>query len=215
MYWRITRLLRHAQALQVNIRRYIWHVKSKRYPRDVNGDFLLHIGCGEIDAPHFINIDARPYPHIHIVTRNLFDLRNIPDSTIALVYMCHVLEHVPHSRVRDVLFEVRRVLKPEGVLRLSVPDFNLLISIYHETGNQIDAVEPPLMGGQDYPENFHYTIFNADKLTKLLQSVGMVNVRMWDPQLCDHHNFFDWANRQHPYKDREFAVSLNMEANVP
>ena len=64
-------------------------------------------------------------------------------------------------------------------------------------GNDIDSIAAPLMGGQDYAENIHYSVFNSKYLSRLLIEVGFRSVRKWDPQKVDYHNFEDWASR--PY----------------
>lgn len=189
-----------------------WSRQLARLPRGPGGRVLLHIGCGEIDASGFINIDARPYPHVHIVAKNLYRLTMIPDEAADLVYMCHVLEHVSHRSVMETLREMRRLLKPGGVLRISVPDLDLVIALYRASGEQVEAIEQPLMGGQEYPFNFHCAVFNRAHLEQLLRATGFDFVRAWDPRHCEFHDFDDWASRGVPWSGREFPISLNVEA---
>jgi len=172
---------------------------------------LLHVGCGPINAHGFINIDARPQPHVHIVTRNLFKLWMIPDASADLIYMCHVLEHVGHNDSMSTLREMYRILRPGGVLRISVPDLDLLIAAYQGSGHQIRAIERALMGGQDYRFNFHYAAFNAEHLRNLLLTGGFRTTREWNPLDCEHHDFADWASRPISWNGRDFPVSLNLE----
>jgi predicted SAM-dependent methyltransferase len=189
-----------------------WHGRLARLPRGPGDRVLLHIGCGEIDASGFINIDARPYPHVHIVAKNLYRLTMIPDEAADLVYMCHVLEHVSHRSVMETLREMRRLLKRGGVLRISVPDFDHVIALYRASGEQVEAIEQPLMGGQEYPFNFHFAVFNRVRLEQLLRATGFDLVRAWDPRQCEFHDFDDWASRCVPWNGREFPISLNVEA---
>jgi predicted SAM-dependent methyltransferase len=172
----------------------------------------LHIGCGDINVPGFINLDARPKPHVHIVTTNLFRLKMIPHNVADMIYMSHVLEHVSHRDIVATLREMHRILKDGGVLRISVPDFDRIIDIYQATERDITAIEQPLMGGQDYPFNYHYAAFNDAHLRKTMLESGFRETRTWDPQNCDHHEFDDWASRNISWGDREFAISLNIEA---
>ena len=175
------------------------------------GPVRLHIGCGDIDAPGFLNVDARPAPHIHIVTSSLFRLEMVPDGAADMVYMCHVLEHVPLDQVVATLKEMHRVLRPEGVLRLSVPDLDLMIAAYQATGRRVGVIERALMGGQSHPYNFHYAVFNAERLCDDLLSSGFRQTRRWDVQNCAHHDFEDWASREMVWKDQRFPISLNVE----
>lgn len=87
---------------------------------------LVHIGCGEINIPEFINIDAQPLAHVHIVTDDITRLADFGDDTVDLIYMCHFLEHIKQSDIMPVLIEMKRVLTKGGILRLSAPDFDRL-----------------------------------------------------------------------------------------
>lgn len=66
-------------------------------------------------------------PHVHIVSKNIFQLSLIPDASLDMIYMCHVLEHVPRGQVLQVIKEMGRVLKVDGTLRISVPDFDHIV----------------------------------------------------------------------------------------
>lgn len=215
MHWRIVRIQDWFRRVYAKGLQSLWGIRSQGFPRTPENAVLLHIGCGDVDVPGFVNVDARRKPHVHIVTRNLFNLRMIPDNTAVLVYMCHVLEHVPRHKVVQVLLEMRRVLRPGGVLRISVPDFDLILNIYRETGRSIDAISSPLMGAQDYRENFHFVVFNEESLTALLERAGFTRVSQWNPKTCEHHDFEDWASRLYDVEGRAFPISINLEATSP
>jgi predicted SAM-dependent methyltransferase len=108
--------------------------------------------------------------------------------------------------------EWRRVLKPSGVLRLSVPDFDLLLRIYHAQGDAVESIVPMLLGAQDYPANQHLGIFNQRFLRLRLEKAGFREVRAWDPSRAEHHEFDDWAGRLIELGGERFPVSLNLEA---
>lgn len=192
-------------------RRWQWYRRSRNWPAAPDGRRLLHVGCGEVDAPHYINLDARPLPHVHIVQPDLTNLRLFPDASLDLIYMCHVLEHVGRMDLILVVQEMARVLRPGGVLRISVPDLDRIIALYERCGHDLKVVAPALMGGQDYPQNFHYSVFNAGFLTDLLQRGGFHEVRAWDPHTAPHHGFKDWSSGTIPYPGGEHPVSLNLE----
>lgn len=208
----IEKRLRRAKAFFYTLN---WHRQIKKLPKTENGERLLHIGCGEINAPGFINLDARPLPHIHFVRRNITKLPVIPDSAVDMIYMCHVLEHVTRSRVTNTLEEMKRILKPGGLLRLSVPDFDCIINLYEKSGRDIKKIAPALMGGQDYPYNIHYSVFNHEFLTDQLLKAGFINTSTWNPDACQHHDFEDWASRKIYLNEQPFQISLNLEARKP
>lgn len=205
-------LSRHAKNLVHMLRKAWWKGQLTRFPSTPDGKRLLHIGCGDIDAPEFINLDARPMPHVHIVSKNIFRLRMIPDAALDMVYMSHVLEHVPRGHVLQTIKEMGRVLKKDGILRISVPDFDHVIRIYEVSGNEVGSIASALMGEQNYPFNFHYSIFNRSHLTNLLEKGGFHEITAWDPNQCVHHDFEDWASKFVYLGDQPFPISLNLEA---
>lgn len=181
-------------------------------PKNNDGKVLVHVGCGKTNSPEFINVDARPLAHIHIVTDDITSLPDFNNGTVDLVYMCHVLEHIKRKDLKSVLSEMKRVLKDDGILRLSVPDLDKLIEVYNASDNDINAISHQLMGGQDHEYNIHYSVFNHQRLTELLKEVGFRKVVSWDPDNCQYHNFKDRASRKMKVNGKECMISLNLEA---
>jgi hypothetical protein len=64
------------------------------------------------------------------------------------------------------------------VLRIAVPDFAKVAAGYLEGAPQ--PTEGWVMGGQTDPDDFHRSIFDADKLKRLLSDAGLVLLRPWD-----------------------------------
>jgi len=180
-------------------------------PENRDGKIMIHLGCGDIASPEFINVDARPGPHIHYIC-DVRDLSIFTDDYADLVYACHVLEHIRHRALRKTLWEWRRIIKPGGVLRLSVPDFDKIVHIYESSDHDINSILGPLMGGQGYRYNIHCSVFNHNYLTDRLKEVGFSEVRKWDPNSVEYHDFQDWANSDILRNERAFPISLNLEA---
>ena len=181
-------------------------------PKNSDGKVLVHVGCGEKNVPGFINVDARPLAHVHVVTDNITSLADFETGTVDLVYMCHVLEHIKNDDLKNVLSEMRRVLKDGGVLRISVPDFDKLIDVYNAAGKDIESIRRQLMGGQDHQYNVHYCVFNHRRLSDLFKEVGFREVSSWDPDNCRYHDFKDRASRRIKVNGQEYMISLNLEA---
>lgn len=120
---------------------------------------ILNLGCGTktSPSPEVINIDWSIYFRIKksiVLTyltkpfvkggrlkrlRNLrgtilaHDLRKgipFPPDSIDVVYHSHFLEHLDREDARKFLIEVRRVLKPNGIHRIVIPDLEKLCRRY-------------------------------------------------------------------------------------
>lgn len=173
-----------------------------KIPINTNGKVLIHLGCGAINNPQFINIDAANLPHVHFV-QDIRNLAVLPSNFADLLYSSHALEHISHLEVPKTLKEWARVIKRGGTIKLSVPDFDKMVNIYQASDQNMRSIESPLMGGQDYPHNFHMSVFNEKYLSDLLTKAGFYNIRTWDASK-DIYGFNDFA--------RTFEGSLNLEA---
>lgn len=82
---------------------------------------LLNIGCGRRRHPAWVNIDLVP-DGPDVVP---FDIRHplpFADQSFDAVYASHVLEHLTPGKAARFLREVRRVIRPGGMIRIVVPD---------------------------------------------------------------------------------------------
>src|SRR5437868_4201418 len=89
----------------------------------------LHLGSGKRFIPGFIHIDLDDLPHID----HKNDIRTLPmikNNSAELLYFCHGIEYFDRYEISEVLKEWMRVLKPKGILRLAVPDFEALVKVY-------------------------------------------------------------------------------------
>lgn len=190
------------------VKNKIYH---KKYPSNPDGKINIHLGCGEINSDGFINVDSRALPHIHHI-RNVTNLSVFKDNFADLVYASHILEHLPMLNLRPVLNEWRRVLKPGGVLRLGVPDFDTIIQIYNDNNKNIEFIWRALLGGQDYKQNFHFAVLNGNYLMSILQDCGFKEIKKWAAKEVSQHNFDDWTSTDYIVNGKSYPISLNIEA---
>lgn len=179
-------------------------------PKNADGRVMIHLGCGDVVADGYINVDLKPAPHVHYI----HDVTNLPffeDSFADLVYACHVIEHFPFERLKEILWEWRRILKNDGVLRLSIPDFDKLLILYRDSKNDVESIRLPLMGSDDGYYS-HLLLFNFDFIKKILNDNGFKNVRIWVPDQSSDHRFEDWASRGLIMGKLTYPISLNVEA---
>jgi predicted SAM-dependent methyltransferase len=93
------------------------------------GKQLLNLGCGFRYHDEWTNIDINSTGQ-NVIAYNL--LKGIPfsDETFDLVYHSHIIEHFSKDDAPKFLLECYRVLKKNGIIRVSFPDLEQIISHY-------------------------------------------------------------------------------------
>ena len=89
----------------------------------------LNAGCGPCIVPGWINLDAVRRPGLDVQA----DLRAglpFPDASMDCIAGIHLLQDFGYADVDPALRELRRVLKPDGALRLALPDLDPAIRAY-------------------------------------------------------------------------------------
>lgn len=178
-------------------------------------ELKLHVGCGRKHIPGMIHVDIEDYPHVDMRC----DVRNLnfaKDNTINLIYACHVLEHFGRYEYKNVLREWYRVLKPGGLLRLAVPDFQSCCKLYYENGLEdgLSGLIGLISGGQRNPHDYHKMIFDEQLLARELRDVGFREIARWDWKNVEHGIYDDYSQSYLPHMDKENGtlMSLNLEA---
>ena len=171
----------------------------------------LHLGCGKRDfGEGWVHVDMADFPHI--VWK---DVVNLPhgDNSCDVIYASHLLEYFDRVEVVEVLQEWKRVLKPSGVLRLAVPDFEKLCSLY-TSGHGIERVLGPLYGKWGTPPVYHKTTYDFASLSELLHGVGFQDIARYDWRDTEHSHIDDHSQAYFPHMDKEngMLISLNVEA---
>lgn len=95
---------------------------------------FLNLGCGAAfsPSPEWLNLDIAPQPsargHVHPYQLTM----GIPfhDNSFEGVYHSHLLEHFPRTQALPFLRECLRVLRPNGILRVAVPDLEPILRRY-------------------------------------------------------------------------------------
>lgn len=105
--------------------------------------------------------------------RDAKDLSCFADGEIEEIYASHILEHFPKRQTQEVLNEWARVLRPGGIMWVSVPDFDAVVDIYLKSGRFMsDWLGNIVHGDQDSQYAFHYNAFNFKNLSHFLARAG-------------------------------------------
>ncbi len=138
----------------------------------------LHIG-GQVRHPDWKILDVRPGPHVDYVG-SCTDLSGFADASITEIYASHVIEHLGHQfELETALREFNRVLVPDGMLRVSVPDLTILCSLYLDNALSFEErfnVMAMMYGGQINAADFHYVGLNEELLGACLQKAGFTDI---------------------------------------
>jgi len=89
----------------------------------------LNWGCGLYPEPGWLNSDIKEGPGIDLVC-NIRDGLPLEDGSIDYAVSIHALPEIAQPDLVPALSELRRVLKPNGVLRLCLPDVDRGIAAY-------------------------------------------------------------------------------------
>ena len=173
----------------------------------------VHLGCGKIRLPGYINVDILCTPAVDLVA----DLSQLPwrRGAVDMIYSCAAIEHFGRHEWIDLLKEWGRVLKPKGLLRLSTADFDACVARYQ---NKHDLAEllGLLIGGQKDEYDWHGMIFNFDLLRDGLQLAGFRNVKRYDWRETElgRLGIDDFSQAYLPHMDKQNGrlMMLNVEA---
>lgn len=173
----------------------------------------LHLGCFNKKIHGFVNVDIRPDVNPDLVD-DVFKLEKVLPNSIELIYCCHVLEHATRAGSLEALERWHEVLKPGGILRLSVPDLEATFAayFYHK---DLRLLQNMLYGSQKHPYDFHYTGWDFKTMKEDLESVGFVDIRLWDWKTTKPHSYVDYYSQAyipHLNKTTGKLMSLNVEA---
>ena len=172
----------------------------------------LHIGCGKVILPDWTNLDILPHRGVDVVDDVRY-LSKIADSSCDIIYACHVLEHISRINIDNTLKLWYTKLKPNGILRIAVPNFEKIVSWYLRTGN-LEEVLGLLIGGHDDEWDRHGMIFDSNLLKLKLSLAGFRSSSEWDWKETEHclYDDFSQAYLPHMKKTTGTLMSLNIEA---
>ncbi len=104
----------------------------------------------------------------------------LPDNSCEAVHASHILEHFSHRQTLDIIKEWVRVLQPDGIIQIAVPDFDKIISLYLDNPDSKNyPIEGYICGGHVDNNDVHMAIFTEMKLRKLMELAGLDDIEEW------------------------------------
>jgi len=97
----------------------------------------LNLGAGNFPLKGFINIDKKKLPGIDRILE-IKDKLDYPDGSIDEIYMGHFIEHLEVDDAVNLLKDCLRVLKKEGKIIITIPDFEKIFQQFNfSTANKM------------------------------------------------------------------------------
>lgn len=136
----------------------------------------LHIGSGPVALDGWTNVDVAAYPGVDVV----LDVREPwPFADVELIFAEHFLEHLTLAEGLRFLRECRRVLRADGVLRLSTPNLDWVWLTHYKPPSEL-TLEEQLIGCLEINRAFHgwghQFLYNFRTLELALRAAGFAEV---------------------------------------
>lgn len=188
-------------------------------------DPKLHFGAGPYRIEGWLNTDLIAGDAYLDLTRRL----PLESDSFAFAFGEHVIEHLSEDAGARLMCELRRILRPGGVVRITTPDLHKLLAIYEDRNPVVARAdyaryldeqtgkrhERPCQILNDYLRLWgHQWIYDEEDLTHRLLAAGFARVERVEPGISEHpclrglerHGGAEWVNR---------AEAMTLEAVCP
>lgn len=151
-----------------------------------------------------------------------------PDNSFDAIYGAEVIEHIPRDKVYPFLIEARRVLRPNGVLRLTTPNAKAVCQLYlgvHQT-SKLEEHFSTWLEKEENPEFWlnamfrfwgHKWLWDPDTIYACIVSAGFNFVAFVEPQKT-HSGMTELENLDvrygTPAPPHSWSSSMIVEASV-
>ena len=134
----------------------------------------LHIGSGPHHLDGWVNIDSVDYPGVDKV---LDVTTGLPFADVSFIFAEHFIEHLHYRHAAALLGECRRILRDDGVLRLSTPNLDWVWASHYR---RVLTDEQQVLGAFGINRAFrgwgHQFLYNQGTLAATLRAAGFAEV---------------------------------------
>lgn len=153
----------------------------------------LNVGSGQprgiYKDPEWVNVDFAGPDVIEgagiFVRCSVLELPEDWTNKFEVVHCIHMLEHLNRNHREQVFRQLYRVVAPNGVLFLEVPDFqqtvkNLYEAYVNNNSHMVHIWKTSIYGKQRYEGDAHHWGYDSHTLKQLASSAGFKTTKVWD-----------------------------------
>jgi SAM-dependent methyltransferase len=137
---------------------------------------LLNLGCGSRFHKDWINIDFASQSN-DVLEHNLLSGIPFESNHFDVLYHSHLLEHFSKADASHFISECYRVLKPNGIIRIAVPDLEKIVRTY------LDCLEKALNSEVNSEENYNWILLELYDQVVRNTSGGEMQKFLFHPDL--------------------------------
>lgn len=102
------------------------------------------------------------------------------DETIDVCYSSHFLEHLYKGETRRLLTNVRRALRPGGLVRIAVPDLEFAVNLYRD--GKKEKMLDDYFFVEDLASNLarHKYMYDFEMMSGILSALGFADIKRCD-----------------------------------
>lgn len=150
----------------------------------------LHLGCGPRVLSGWGNLDLDGGPGS--IRYDLTEPLPKADRSVRFIYTEHFIEHLPRDLGLKLLRECRRVMREDGVLRVSTPDLGFLVDEYR-SGRVTEWTDmgwvpdsPCRLLNESMRLWGHLFLYDEPELLAALREAGFTRLQRMDYRRSDH-----------------------------
>ncbi len=174
--------------------------RIKRFLETLRGSgTVLHLGAGGKRIAGAINCDL--YDPSADRQWDATDLHEVEDATVDVIEHHHLIEHLSAAALNRALAEWARVLKPDGLLIVSAPDLEAVLTgwLAMNEPERWDYGIKMIYGSQEHEGMFHKNGFTPARLAEVLKPVGLTQ---------------EWYYRGYPRRPTPSFISIARKRNT-
>jgi len=174
----------------------------------------LNIGCGAEPRPGWRNLDADPA--VPGVER--FDCRDhfpYAENSIVAIYTSHLIEHLDPEEAKRFVGECFRVLRPQGIIRIVTPDFEVLAKEY------VRNLDDALRGDEEAELRHEWLMIEIfDQFSRRRSGGRMLDYWTQRPMPCEDYVVARLGNEVKSFLDhyrgnQDFAAEIDFKRSKP